>query len=137
MKWVSHIAIAAAIAAPIEPGAVPVAAASWRSVRSSADRIVDVLPERMPPELRSDDGADTAFTSTPALRLRDVRAQWPGRIALEPAGAGGFGYDPIFLPHDASVSAAELPAERKDAISHRRQAFDALMPVVREHLIGA
>ena len=66
-----------------------------------------------------------------------VLAQWPGRIALEPAGAGGFGYDPIFLPHDASVSAAELPAERKDAISHRRQAFDALMPVVREHLIGA
>ncbi len=59
-------------------GAVPVAAASWRSVRSSADRIVDVLPERMPPELRTDDGADTAFTSTPALRLRDVRAHWPG-----------------------------------------------------------
>ncbi|ALX65677.1 thiol reductant ABC exporter subunit CydC [Microbacterium sp. XT11] len=59
-------------------GAVPLAAASWRSVRSSADRIVGVLPDRMPPELRSDAGADTAFTSTPDLRLRGVRARWPG-----------------------------------------------------------
>ncbi|MFK0403326.1 thiol reductant ABC exporter subunit CydC [Microbacterium sp. NPDC090225] len=59
-------------------GAVPIAAASWRSVRSSAARIVDVLPERMPAELRSDDGGDAAIVGTPALRLRDVTASWPG-----------------------------------------------------------
>ena len=59
-------------------GAVPVAAASWRSVRASADRIVEALPERMPAELRPDDGADTAFSTTPELRLRGVRAAWPG-----------------------------------------------------------
>lgn len=59
-------------------GAVPIAAASWRSVRSSAARIVDVLPERMPVELRSDEGDDAAPTGVPALRLRDVRATWPG-----------------------------------------------------------
>ncbi|CAH0177645.1 putative ABC transporter ATP-binding protein HI_0664 [Microbacterium oxydans] len=59
-------------------GAVPIAAASWRSVRSSAERIVDVLPERMPAELRSDDGADAEIDGTPVLRLRDVRATWPG-----------------------------------------------------------
>lgn len=41
-------------------GAVPIAAASWRSVRASAARIVDVLPDRMPPELRSDDGVEFA-----------------------------------------------------------------------------
>ncbi|MBO0980742.1 thiol reductant ABC exporter subunit CydC [Microbacterium sp. SD291] len=59
-------------------GAVPVAAASWRGVRASADRIVDVLPERMPEELRDDDGIDVTFDETPALRLRGVRAHWPG-----------------------------------------------------------
>ncbi|MCK2030647.1 thiol reductant ABC exporter subunit CydC [Microbacterium galbinum] len=59
-------------------GAVPIAAASWRSVRSSAARIVDVLPERMPVELRSDAGDDAAPTGVPALRLRDVTASWPG-----------------------------------------------------------
>ncbi|WP_091227283.1 thiol reductant ABC exporter subunit CydC [Microbacterium sp. 3J1] len=59
-------------------GAVPIAAASWRSVRSSAERIVDVLPERMPDELRSDEGLDAEIPGTPALRLRDVQAEWPG-----------------------------------------------------------
>lgn len=58
-------------------GAVPVAAASWRSVRASADRIVDVLPAEMPPELRADDGVDAAPASA-VLRLRDVRAHWSG-----------------------------------------------------------
>lgn len=59
-------------------GTVPVAAASWRSVRSSAERIVDVLPERMPEELRSDAGDDIEIEGTPSLRLRGVRANWPG-----------------------------------------------------------
>ncbi|MFK3677947.1 thiol reductant ABC exporter subunit CydC [Microbacterium sp. NPDC090218] len=59
-------------------GAVPVAAASWRSVRASAERIVDVLPERMPEELRSDAGDDVGFDDTPVVRMRGVRADWPG-----------------------------------------------------------
>jgi ATP-binding cassette subfamily C protein CydC len=59
-------------------GAVPIAAASWRSVRSSAERIVDVLPERMPEELRPDAGEDVEIGGTPAVRLHSVRATWPG-----------------------------------------------------------
>ncbi|WP_338566753.1 thiol reductant ABC exporter subunit CydC [Microbacterium paraoxydans] len=59
-------------------GAVPIAAASWRSVRSSAERIVDVLPEQMPPELRTDAGQDVAVEGVPALTLRGATARWPG-----------------------------------------------------------
>jgi ATP-binding cassette subfamily C protein CydC len=59
-------------------GVVPVVAASWRSVRSSAARIVDVLPSHVPAELRGDEGADAVPDGTPALHLRDVRATWPG-----------------------------------------------------------
>lgn len=59
-------------------GTVPVAAASWRSVRASAERIVDVLPERMPEELRADAGDDIEIVGTPAVRMRGVRANWPG-----------------------------------------------------------
>jgi len=59
-------------------GAVPIAAASWRSVRSSAERIVDVLPERMPEELRPDAGEDVEIGGTPTVRLHGVRAAWPG-----------------------------------------------------------
>lgn len=62
-------------------GAVPVAAASWRSVRSSAERVVDVLPDRMPPQLRpdagNDAGDDVEMSGVPAVRLRDLRATWP------------------------------------------------------------
>ncbi|MHC9046933.1 thiol reductant ABC exporter subunit CydC [Microbacterium saperdae] len=62
-------------------GAVPIAAASWRSVRASAERIVDVLPERMPEQLRGDEGAELQIEGTPTLRLRDVRVTWPGGTA--------------------------------------------------------
>jgi len=49
-----------------------------------------------------------------------------GRIAADTAGAGGFGYDPIFIPAGYDVTAAELTAGQKNAISHRGKAFTAL-----------
>ncbi|WP_405218023.1 RdgB/HAM1 family non-canonical purine NTP pyrophosphatase [Agrococcus sp. Ld7] len=56
-----------------------------------------------------------------------VRGEWPGAVADAPRGDGGFGYDPIFLPHDGDGrAAAELSAAEKDAMSHRRIAFTAL-----------
>ncbi|MCR8671403.1 RdgB/HAM1 family non-canonical purine NTP pyrophosphatase [Agrococcus sp. HG114] len=56
-----------------------------------------------------------------------VRGEWQGEIADAPRGEGGFGYDPIFVPHDGGGrAAAELTAEEKDALSHRRIAFSAL-----------
>lgn len=61
---------------------------------------------------------------------------WAGTVLDEPAGGGGFGYDPIFKPAGYSMSAAELSADEKNAVSHRSLAFDAIMPIVRERLIG-
>jgi ATP-binding cassette subfamily C protein CydC len=58
-------------------GAVPIAASSWRSVRASAQRIVDVLPSSVPSELRADAGTDGAPTGS-ALHLQNVSASWPG-----------------------------------------------------------
>ena len=60
---------------------------------------------------------------------------WPGSVLLEPAGAGGFGYDPVFRPDGLQVSAAQLTADEKNAISHRARAFGQIMPVVRERLL--
>jgi XTP/dITP diphosphohydrolase len=57
---------------------------------------------------------------------------WPGTIALEPAGVGGFGYDPIFIPEGLSVTSAEISADEKNAISHRGRAFAALARVLTE-----
>ncbi|WP_309102764.1 thiol reductant ABC exporter subunit CydC [Microbacterium sp.] len=61
-------------------GAVPVAASSWRSVRASAQRVAGVVPDRMPEELRADDGIEVRDVSTPGIRLRGVRAAWPGGV---------------------------------------------------------
>lgn len=49
-----------------------------------------------------------------------------GRIAERPAGAGGFGYDPIFFYPPYGCTLAEVSAERKAAVSHRGQAFRKL-----------
>lgn len=45
-----------------------------------------------------------------------------GRIALEARGANGFGYDPVFMPESSEFTFGELPAETKNAISHRSHA---------------
>jgi len=55
-----------------------------------------------------------------------------GRILHEPRGAGGFGYDPIFLPEGSTLTTAEITAEEKHAISHRGRAFRALAALLRE-----
>jgi len=52
---------------------------------------------------------------------------WEGSIALRPAGAGGFGYDPLFIPAGQQLTAAELPAAQKNALSHRARALAALL----------
>jgi XTP/dITP diphosphohydrolase len=60
-----------------------------------------------------------------------VRGEWPGVVAREPRGNGGFGYDPIFVPLGSSRSAAELTPEEKDAASHRGRALALLVPALR------
>ena len=49
-----------------------------------------------------------------------------GRIALEPRGAGGFGYDPIFCYPPLSKTMAELSPDEKNQVSHRGKAMSAL-----------
>lgn len=49
-----------------------------------------------------------------------------GQIAGEPAGDGGFGYDPIFLVPDLKRTMAQLSAEEKNRISHRGRAVGGL-----------
>ncbi len=52
---------------------------------------------------------------------------WEGRILHAPRGENGFGYDPIFFIHGEGCSAAELPPEIKNRLSHRGQALQKLL----------
>ncbi|MGH2834778.1 MAG: non-canonical purine NTP pyrophosphatase [Solirubrobacteraceae bacterium] len=63
---------------------------------------------------------------------RLFEGRWTGRLASEPRGERGFGYDPAFLPDEhPDQSAAQLSDERKDELSHRGRAVRALREWLR------
>lgn len=55
---------------------------------------------------------------------------WEGRIAHEPAGNGGFGYDPVFVPQGQSETVAQMPDGAKHAVSHRARAMQQLLALL-------
>jgi XTP/dITP diphosphohydrolase len=56
---------------------------------------------------------------------------WEGSIAVTPAGAGGFGFDPLFVPASMSVRVAQLDPALKNRLSHRAQAASRLLQLWR------
>ena len=56
---------------------------------------------------------------------------WHGEIARAPRGENGFGYDPLFLLPERGLTAAELPADEKNRISHRGMALARLLAALR------
>lgn len=60
--------------------------------------------------------------------LTSVEGKVEGKIAMEPHGECGFGYDPIFLPEEGGgKSFAQMTPEEKNAISHRGRAMTELL----------
>ena len=51
---------------------------------------------------------------------------WEGQIALKPAGANGFGYDPLFIDPETGGTSAQLPSPEKNRRSHRGKAVRKL-----------
>lgn len=62
----------------------------------------------------------------PDGRCETRTAAIEGRIAYEPAGENGFGYDPIFYVPEYGCTTAELTMEQKNEISHRAKALNAV-----------
>ncbi len=96
-----------------------------------------------------DERRGARFTCAAALVMPDGRehvaeADVIGSLIREPRGHGGFGYDPIFVPASAELSAAGLPSDGwttaeldpadKDKISHRGKALRALAAVIADCL---
>ena len=59
-----------------------------------------------------------------------------GLIAHEPAGTNGFGYDPIFYLPEYGKTSAQIPLEKKNEISHRGKALEAMKLKLKEVLQG-
>jgi len=72
----------------------------------------------------------------PDGRALHMEETMEGLIAYEPAGAGGFGYDPILYLPEFGMTAAELTIEEKNKISHRGKALKAMKRALWEVLKG-
>lgn len=63
-----------------------------------------------------------------------AEGRWHGRIAETPAGDGGFGYDPLFIPDGFDITAAQMARDEKQSLSHRALALNALAPQLNDFL---
>ena len=66
--------------------------------------------------------------------VRLCRGECMGLVAEAPQGEGGFGYDPIFYLRERGLTMAQLPAEEKNAISHRGRAAQIARQILKELL---
>ena len=81
---------------------------------------------------RADADRGAAYVCAAVIRRADGRmlesvGSVRGRILPEPAGKGGFGYDPLFLVPEMHRSFGEIPAELKHSLSHRARAIRGLI----------
>lgn len=122
-------------------GAPGVFSAYWAGHAKDASANLNLLLDQLS-DIR-DPHRTAQFVSTIALvvpgdgsRESVVEGVWPGRLAPAPAGEGGFGYDPIFVPdgqeQGAERTVGEWTALEKNAASHRSRAFEALAPLLAE-----
>jgi XTP/dITP diphosphohydrolase len=65
--------------------------------------------------------------------LAEAEGTCSGRIAEEPQGINGFGYDPVFFLPELGRTYAELAEAEKNRISHRARALQALLAKLRDH----
>lgn len=70
----------------------------------------------------------------PDGRTLTARGVMEGLIAHEPAGDGGFGYDPILMLPEYGKTSAEITMEEKNKISHRGKALEAMKERLREEI---
>ena len=119
-------------------GAPGIHSARYAGTRVDADNVAHLLAElaRVGADRAEDRHAE--FCCAAAFVMEGFEhvelGVWTGTVLQEPAGANGFGYDPVFRPDGYDVASAELAPDQKDAISHRRRAFSQLIPVVRERV---
>lgn len=117
-------------------GAPGVRSARFAGIPVDYDRNNRLLLERM--EGVADRRA--RFVAVAALQLPDghvfvTTGLLAGSIAETPSGAGGFGYDPLFVPAGCTRTLAEQSVEGKNLISHRMQAMRRMRPILQD-LVG-
>lgn len=110
-------------------GAPGVRSARYAGEHATDGQNLEMLLREAPPASALEYVCAIAYVDPASGVERVFEGRCGGRLAAEPRGEGGFGYDPAFLPDDGppGLTMAELSAEQKDAISHRGRAARALL----------
>ncbi|KTS07116.1 MULTISPECIES: RdgB/HAM1 family non-canonical purine NTP pyrophosphatase [Microbacterium] len=125
------------IAVDVLGGSPGVFSAYWAGHKKDSTANLELLLDQLSDV--ADPHRTAQFVSVIALVRPDghedtVEGRWPGRLAMAPAGPGGFGYDPIFLPDGQAPgeerTVGEWSADEKNAESHRARAFRHLVPLL-------
>ncbi|MCT0218291.1 RdgB/HAM1 family non-canonical purine NTP pyrophosphatase [Synechococcus sp. CS-1329] len=102
---------------------------SARYASSDPERIARLLRE-----LAGESNRRAIFTAALAVAdpsgrtILEVEGHCQGEILETPSGEGGFGYDPLFLVAETSLSFAQMTPDLKRRVGHRGRALDALLP---------
>ena len=100
--------------------------------QANNEKLLKVL-EGVPTEKR------TAYFVSAAAIIFDngeefvCRGEVSGKIGFEPKGGNGFGYDPLFICDETGIRYAEMDAEDKNSISHRKRAFAKLKRIIDDY----
>ncbi len=115
------------IAADALDGRPGVRSARYAGEHASDQENLDLLIEEVPPASALHYICALAYVDPATGEERVFEGRCDGVMAELPAGSGGFGYDPVFIPLDgpAGLTMAELSDSEKDAISHRGRALRA------------
>jgi len=117
------------IAAAALDGAPGVRSARYAGEHASDAENLEKLLREAPTNSRLEYVCVIAYVDPASGVERVFEGRCTGRLAEQPRGEGGFGYDPAFLADDgpAGMSMAQLSDRQKDAISHRGRAAQALL----------
>ena len=113
-------------------GGFPGALVKWLERSAGLEKIARML----------DGFPDRSATATCAVAwydgstLQRGRGECAGSIAERPRGTGGFGWDSLFIPEGLGRTFAEMAAEDKDRVSHRRRAWEDLSRHLPEEVAG-
>lgn len=134
-------AAASGLLSVADDSGIEIAALDWgpgvRSARwgggRNAERVLEALGDAVDRRARMVCVVVVARPAGETLEVHAFRGVVEGTVATELRGAGGFGYDPIFLLPEGRTT-AELPEVEKDRLSHRGRAVAAATPMLLELL---
>lgn len=116
------------IAVEILGGAPGIFTANWSGTRDNVANRQLLLAQLHD---IADEHRAAAFVCTIALvdgeSEQSFTGIWSGRVAREERGEFGHGYDPVFIPEGFEITAAQMPPEVKNSMSHRAMALQQLI----------